>query len=254
MNKAHWSSAHTLALVFVVAGFIGMALWRPWGMFTSWIAAMLAMTAFILVAGHGIKGVWFGALIDERNKMSLSRLQMATWTILVLAAYGTIAIARVSENPDTALAVVIPPTLWLLMGISTTSLVGSPLIKSTHKDPTRSVSPNRQNDLLQSQGVSPDAVHVEGSIVYNRNAREASFSDFFTGEEVANVTHLDLAKIQMFFFTVLIVLAYGVSVGSLLGSASIPDSLPGLGEGTLALLGISHTGYLANKAVPLTRG
>lgn len=57
----------------------------------------------------------------------------------------------------------------------------------------------------------------------------------------------------MFFFTVLVVLSYGVAVGKLLVSTNSPAALPDVGEGMLTLFGISHGGYLINKAVPSAR-
>lgn len=252
-SDSAWTRYHTFGLLLIVVIFVWMALSRPWGMFPSWLVVMVALAAFVLTAGHGIKGVWFGALIDERNKMSLSRLQMFTWTVLVLAAYGTVAIARVGVDPSTALDVMIPQTLWLLMGISTTSLVASPLIKGNKKHSNLALRPDEVSARLRAQGKDPGSLRVEGQIVSNEDMTAARFSDLFMGEEVANVGHLDLAKIQMFFFTVLIVLSYGVAIGSLLRTNVVPQALPDIGEGTLTLLGISHSGYLVNKAVPVTR-
>lgn len=50
---------------------------------TAWLSYMLA--AIILVAALSKKatGAWAGALIDSRNKISLSRTQMLFWTILI---------------------------------------------------------------------------------------------------------------------------------------------------------------------------
>lgn len=68
--------------------------------------------------------------------ISLSRFQMLVWTVLVLSAYGTLAVTRAAElDPLTALDVEIPQTVWVLMGISTTSLVGSPLIREQEEGP-----------------------------------------------------------------------------------------------------------------------
>lgn len=253
---SQWEWWHTVALFLVAAFLVWMAIRQPWGIYTSWIVVMLALLAFILIAGLGIKGVMRGALIDERNKISLSRFQMLTWTIVVLAAYGTIVIARAkSGDPLTALDVKIPQTLLLLMGISTTSLVGSPLIKSTKKEPALGLKSEENKKLLTDQGSDPDTCRVEGQIVHNRNFKDAKWSDLFTGEEVANVTHLDLAKIQMFFFTGLVVLSYTVAIGQLLQetATSALVSLPEVGDGMVTLLGISHSGYLVHKAVPVTK-
>jgi len=69
---------------------------------------------------------------------------------------------------------------------------------------------------------------------------------------VSNVTYPDRGKIQLFFFTVLVVLAYGVAVGVSLRGAGFPASLPDVGDGMVTLLGISHAGYLSAKAVLAT--
>ena len=55
----------------------------------------------------------------------------------------------------------------------------------------------------------------------------------------------------MFYFTLILVFAHGVQLGSLfLDSSGIIEKLPVLSAGMLALLAISHAGYLTNKAVP----
>ena len=235
-----------------MALFAWMAIQRPWGLYSSWLVVVFALVGFIVIAGLGITGVWRGAFIDERNMISLSRFQMLVWTVLVLSAYGTLAVTRAHEDPLTALDVQIPQTVWVLMGISTTSLVGSPLIRNTKKDPRLALKPQDQEKVLDNQreGLA-GRVRVEGRIVAKKSVEDASWSDLFIGEEVSDAAHLNLAKIQMFFFTILLLISYGVAVGSLLArSPSIPDALPDVGEGMLALFGISHGGYLVDKAVP----
>lgn len=246
-ETGHWRWWHTVGLIVLTGGLVGMGIWRPLGVYASWLAVMAILVVFIAVAGQGIKGMWRGALIDDRNKISLSRLQMLTWTIVVLSAFGVVGIARSLDNPLTGLDVGVPATLWLLMGISTTSLLGSPLIKNSKMGEAK---PEDAAKRLTEQGADPTTMRVEGQIVANDSVRAARWSDLFTGEEVANVTHLDLAKIQMFFFTLLVVLSYCVAVGASLRSGTLPDSLPDVGDGMLTLLGISHGGYLAGKALP----
>jgi hypothetical protein len=53
----------------------------------------------------------------------------------------------------------------------------------------------------------------------------------------------------MFFFTVLLVLAYAIAVGRVLRTDPGLTSLPDVGDGMLPILGISHAGYLLSKAV-----
>ena len=250
-----WERWHTMALLLLLAFFCWMAIWpREWGLHHKWLAVVLALVAFIMIAGLGVTGVWRGAFIDERNMISLSRFQMLAWTVMVLSAYGVITIARTRTDPLTALDVGVPQELWILMGISTTSLVGSLLLKNTKKDPRLALDADDQAQALDNQreGLAGQ-VRVEGRIVSKKSIEDARWSDLFIGEEVSNVAHLNLAKIQMFFFTVLVLLSYGIAVGRLLASPEDPTALPEVGKGMLTLFGISNSGYLIDKAIPSGR-
>ncbi len=60
--------------------------------------------------------------------MTLSRLQLILWIVLILSTYLTVVLARVKTVGIEALNVALPTALLWLMGISITSMVGSPLI------------------------------------------------------------------------------------------------------------------------------
>jgi hypothetical protein len=244
-----WKPWHSAAVLAITAFFVWMAVWLPWGVYASWIIAMIALTLFTLVVGRGVTGVWKGAFVDDRFRMSLSRLQMLTWTIVIVAALGTMAIARAQTDAVTAMDIAVPPTVWALLGISITSLIGSPLIKNAKKDPAAGPDPARAVALLAAMGKGPDEVSVEGQVVRNTSIDAASFADLFMGEYVETFALLDIAKIQMFFFTVLLVLAYAISVGKMLRGDPGLAALPDVGSGMLPLLGISHAGYLLSKTV-----
>ena len=249
-----WEWWHTASIGLMVVFLGWMAMWRPWGLYASWLIVVAVLIAFIMITGLGITGVWRGAFIDERNMISLARFQMLAWSVLVLSAYGTLAATRAAgDEPLTALDVEIPQTVWMLMGISTTALVGAPLIRNKKKDPRLALDPDDQEQVLDNQrkGLAGH-VRVEGQIVAKKSPQDASWSDLFIGEQVSDAAHLNLAKIQMFFFTVLLLITYGVSIASLLSKPdpTIPDALPDVGEGMLALFGISQGGYLVDKAVP----
>lgn len=221
-----------------------------------WLMNMASLALFATIAGRGITGFWRGVLIDESNKMSLSRLQLALWTILILASFLTAALVNIHlGQPADALSIKIPEALWGLMGISTASLVGSSLIKSPKKDaPTNDEEKKKTLELLKTQGVDTNRVEVQGQMIVNQDPKDASWVDLFKGDEVGNAAHLDLGKIQMFFFTLVVWFAYAVELGrnfQKVPSTGITD-FPDLSTGMLALLGISHAGYLANKAAPHT--
>ena len=247
-----------LFILLLITGWIGWTfpVKTPGQIIGFWLINMVSLAAFAIIAGRGITSLWRGVLIDEGNKMSLSRLQLALWTILILSSFLTAALINIHKGqPPDPLSIAIPATLWGLMGISTASLVGSPLIKSTKKDiPTNDAEKKNTLDLLQTQGVDTSKVDAQGQIVVNQNPEDASWVDLFKGDEVGNAAHLDLGKIQMFYFTLIVWFAYAVALAhnfqgvSTAGIAAFPD----LSAGMLALLGISHAGYLANKAVPHT--
>jgi hypothetical protein len=223
-----WTRWHTMAqlLIIVAIGVLGVA--TPGlnlSKLLSWLMNLTLFVLFLFVVGHGITGRPQGLLIDERKKMSLSRLQLVLWTLVILSGLLTIALSNIGLRLKTPLAIVVPTQVWLLMGISTTSLIGSPLLNS--------------NKMAQGKIDTKDDLH------------DAGVADLFRGDEKSNHDVLDLAKVQMFFFTLVLVLAYAVLLGSVFAnSTGAISGLPDIDPSMTTLLGISHAGYLANKAVP----
>lgn len=262
----NWKSWHSLGLgILIVAVPVGA--WFLSGDLSKgsalkvWWLFMAGFVAFLLISGHGIVGCWRGAFIDNRNVISLSRFQMVAWTILVLSAFGAAVLWNIrhdAANGDSSCLAdmekgctpALPGTLWLLMGLSTASLVGSPLILNTKKkQPSDPTEKQRTFELLSQQGYDSNSLDSDGQLVVNTDPAHARWSDLFTGEETGNFARLDPARLQMFFFTLVALLSYGVLIGHRLGSSErLIADLPGLSEGLLALIGISHTGYLAAKA------
>lgn len=80
---------HTLALLVILIA-IGMLGWlipsqvgsgrAAFARTLGWLVTLVLLTVFLMVADRGITDRWEGLLIDERNKMTLSRLQMILWT------------------------------------------------------------------------------------------------------------------------------------------------------------------------------
>lgn len=252
-----WTLGHTIAwIVFIIALPIACTyqMEHPREM---WWMLIIGFAAISLITGHGITGSWKGALVDGRNTVSLSRFQMVAWTILILSAlcvavfwniYGVVSVPKDVTN---SVNITLPGELWLLMGISTASLVGSPLILSGKKK----LQPDQREmektfELLTQQGYDENKLSNEGQLIVNVSPDQARWSDLFTGEETGNFAHLDLARLQMFFFTLISLLVYGVAIAGMFETAAGPiKTFPELSEGLLALIGISHTGYLAAKGI-----
>jgi hypothetical protein len=218
--------------------------------FWSWIIIMLLVLLIILVAGKALTKVWKGAFVDDRNMASLSRFQLIAWTVLILSAFTEAALSNIRLHAHSPLAIAIPAQIWALLGISTTSLIGSPLILDAKKK--RRANLNQAETTLKNRVDArhrDDSISNVGQVVTNSNKKDASWGDLFRGEEVSNADGLDIGKMQMFFFTLLLIVAYAAGLADIFlhGTGAI-TKFPILDTSMIALLGISHAGYLANKA------
>jgi hypothetical protein len=218
-----------------------------WGKGYNLLGVIFCMVMFFLILGRYQNNRLLGILINERNVMSLSRFQSVVWTTVVLSAYIVIAFERIrAGNVAEPLAIAIDWRIWTLMGISMTSLIGTPLILSNKKAKTPEAA------ILSSLGKGSDL--SEGLLYINSSPAEAVFTDMFKGDEVRTIDCIDIAKVQMFFFTIIAAITYEDLLISLI--KTLPpealDSFPTLSEGFLAILGISHTGYLTSKSITST--
>ncbi len=236
-QRPNWRGYHTWGLVAIVAGIatIGIALpanveqlaFLGESALYAWLTIAILMALFAVVAGHGVTGYAHGVLIDDRHRLSLSRLQMLLWTVLVLSAYLAAALANIGNGDASPLDVTVPSELWIAMGISTASLVAAPAALQ-HKARRR-----------------------PGQVQSLPSPADARMADLFRGEETTDHDDLDLGKVQMFLFTVVLVVGYGLALGHLFATTAGPlRDLPTVDEAVVTLLAISHAGYLAKKALP----
>lgn len=216
------------------------------------LSAMGLLAFFIAIVGHGLTGLWRGALIDSNNTISLSRFQMTVWTVLILSALLTAALYNVNHDVLQALAIEVPKELWALIGLSTVSLVAAPAIQYGKKGWEAPPDATLQlKSELKRQGDLAADIQLNGLIVANRTPKSASWGDLFTGEDVGNAAHLDLTRVQMFFFTVVTAFCYTVAVFHYFATAGeMITKFPVLDQSLLALLAISHGGYLVGKTIP----
>ncbi len=394
-----------LALVVVVfiAGVLlfGAAWAHVIGAPLRWLIIAVLILALLILVGYRVNRRLDGVLIDSRFKITLSRLQIALWTILVLSAFMTIALPRALPggmldldrvdaetleelrdlSPDKAVCfpdappaetytetaalkelctpdpvgITFPAELIAALGISTASFFGSSLIKSVKRgqkpDPAalRDLEAIRQqiaqaeaavdvaqdafekaqdetNALLEKvlevkealsaleeaedapaepteemlrlqrelevleddygksrraflqarkekeeagqrvQGLLPElkqaeqaaSLEMEGLLHRNTDPSQARWEDLFRGDEIGNYKLVDMAKVQMFFFTVVLIFAYAAAVYGLLRSGvalrnPLGVDLPPFSASLNGLLAISHAGYLTVKTVPHTK-
>lgn len=135
MKSSQQSAFHGIALLAIIVVLCSIPSILPNGIPKpeTWLAVLALLTGFTLIAGHWVTGIWRGAFVNDRNRMSLSQSQLVLWTLIVLSAYLTGACVNLALSVDKPLDIAIPQSLWILMGISTTSLIGSPLLASRKK-------------------------------------------------------------------------------------------------------------------------
>src|SRR5215204_3682394 len=267
-TRSTWKPTHTVALVVLIAAIFVVGLIPsnqaipgfnpPAHGLVAWLVIMVLLGACCVVIGLGTTGLWRGLLIDSRNRMSLSRLQLLLWTVLVLSAFLTVAMFNIREDPMAdPLNIEVPAQVWGLLGISTTSFVTAATIKSQKKNlEVTKEEKDKTTAALEKVGEnSNNLADPQGALVAYEQPENASVSDLFKGDKVISAAYFDLGKVQVFLFTLIVVFAYAAEVGAMLYSMRIISALPELSTGIVALgivalLGISHAGYLTAKAVP----
>jgi hypothetical protein len=212
---------------------------------------LIPMAALVVLLGYFIVHRPLGALIDSRNLVSLARFQMIVWTVVILSSYLAYAFARIAARAADPLAIKLDSALLTLMGISTASFVGAPLILNTKRDKEPDDGVTAKAAVLANDPQLGD--NRQGTLYANPSISDARVTDMFQGDEVGNTIQLDLAKVQMFFFTVVSAGAYLALVVANLTSDK-PDfgALPALSPGIVTALGISHAGYLSSKGLDHT--
>uniref|UniRef100_UPI000D3F9FB9 hypothetical protein n=1 Tax=unclassified Variovorax TaxID=663243 RepID=UPI000D3F9FB9 len=224
-----------------------------WPRFAAWLCCLVGMAGLFVLAGLQIRRRVLGVLVDERNRYSLSRLQISLWTVLVLATvYVVLVVNVVRGGAKEALAVDLDPNLILLMGLSVASFVTAPMVlslKTTQPgDPGELARTGRQLRAAQDLDALPSAT---GRVLVKSNPADARLADFIRGEDIGNAMVVDLPRLQMLLITGVVVLAYGGAVGHTLGTgAAFLLALPKLSSTLLLLVLVSHSGYVAGKLIP----
>lgn len=233
--------------------------------------------------GLAVSAHAFGILINGQNSYSLSRLQMAGWTWIILSALITVLALRLWLK-DAALAfdIHIPANLLLVMGISYASGAAAPALNSL-----RQIAPEATMGQLASASarLGGQAVAANGQLAVRPEGEPPRFGDIVEGDDVASVGNIDLSKVQQLLITVMLLVGYLAMLAALLRAdplAALPETqraslvdagsllcgyadvdaakaarcgtgwsaLPDFSASMLWLLALSHAGYLAFKVTP----
>lgn len=241
----------SVLLLIVVSLLFAYENWlsRPW----SWLVVLGALLVFFLVLGVWITHQPLGVLINERNLMSLSRLQIICWSIIILSSYIVVVMQRIAGHVPNPLGVSVDNHLWAILGISTASFVGTPLVLSTKTDKSPSDVALRAASTALGEAPASIQQSAQGTLYSNTEPGDAQFSDIFEGDEVGNTAYVDISKVQMFLITILLIGAYSSDVWSLLSKPLAElTQLPAPNVDMLKLFALSHAGYLTFKTVSHT--
>jgi len=243
------------ALVLIASIVLIIVINTPWAKPDTWLWGVFPATAglmllAILMVGDALNGRPSGLIIDNRNRMSLSKLQMLVWTIIVVSALIVYASYNVRLQTAAPLDITIPPPLLFAMGIAATSFIATPAILSLKSQETPA-----QADM-DTANAAAGTLQNSGKVYGRASVTDASWTDLFQGDEVGNFDSPDLSKIQQVAITLLLVGIYSAQIINQFAGLTTPghklDTLPVLGQQFVVLMGISHASYLAYKAAPHT--
>lgn len=217
---------------------------------------LLALSLIIIGFGAVVSHNLWGFALSSRNAYSLSKLQMAGWTVVVLGALFTAAELRIfhyfSNVSGSALDIAIPGDLLAAMGIAIFTTAATPAVLALKaggnpSDSQRIAAAQRLAD--QTQTTSNNIGNV-GHVMMRADQSLARWSDIVSGDEVANAGMVDLSKVQQLLITLLLLGLYSGMMISAIAARSSLDALPALSQSFIGLLAISHAGYLTYKAMP----
>jgi len=187
-----------------------------------------------------------GIFVSERNLVSLSRIQLVAWTVIVFSAYLVILLQRIRCGVPDPLAVNLDPNLWAVLGISTASFVGTPMVLDAKTRKTADPQAVNTASVALNENAGAIQQNSKGTLYCNSKPSDARFTDIFQGDEIGDTAYVDISKVQMFLLTVFILAAYCHDLCTNLSTGSLV--LPPLSQSELQLLGLSHAGYLTYKA------
>jgi hypothetical protein len=239
---------------------------------------MISLLLLIIAAGLGVLGRPLGILIDPRNRMSLTRAQLALWTIILIGGWATLGLFNIgfsatdfrnmgqlvfdearrlqdatgAASPIEELAkrlFVFPSMdwpLWALLGIS----IGSPALSALILRP----------GLGDASKINAMEQPKRNVVLTKQDPDDAELSDLVYGETADNENVVDATRVQHVGITAVLAAAYthelfqsGLAIDGLRAvravelPAPVFASLPPISETFLALLVITHGALLIGK-------
>jgi membrane-bound metal-dependent hydrolase YbcI (DUF457 family) len=251
------TAMHNFAFVLLIAAALWFSYYSAHPQ-VAWLVSMACVGAICIVLGLWIMKMPLGILISNQNLMSLSRLQLVMWTLIIFSGYLVILMQRILHHVYNPLEISIDNNLWAVLGISTASFVATPLVLGQKAQSNASAQAVTAAGLALNEDPAQIQSNAQGTLYVNPSPQDASITDMFQGDEIGNTAYVDISKVQMFLLTIFVVAAYGndlyhllagFDVSAVRGDFAALDRLPVLSSSEVKLVGLSHAGYLGFKAV-----
>jgi hypothetical protein len=246
-----WSAVDFASNSAPQGGWLEFLFWKPlkvdathFSLVLPFVVTLITVGLLMVAAGLALNGRWFGVIIDERNRFSLSRAQQVAWTILLLGGLGVMGWFNARVGLPTGILDAFPSmnaALWAAIGIN---LAVTPFLSAAILDlkdqPQQADAPVSQNI------VRPAALHK------NISAQDANWAELVTGETQGTDSQPDVSRLQHLVISGLLLTTYFIQLTNALAQVATPPTtfaaMPPVGQTFIGLLAFSHAGYLVFKA------
>lgn len=230
-----------------------------------WSYIMQCVSILIILMGIGFinKGRWLEVFINEKNRITLERLQIVIWTGIILSAVASYSFISAGVLAHTPKALSLNPTfpkvpgpLLILLGVSIAAMPA--IAKGIEFIQGNS---GRGNDSDVQAQIAAETLRIRSANLHRPD--NPSWKDLFH-QHTDDGTKLDFSAIQnllitflltSFYVTLILAMLKNITSESLILAANtgtaIYASLPEINPAFTTLLLASHGAYLAVKA---TRG
>jgi hypothetical protein len=227
----------------------------------TWLLTLGLFAAMLVTAGYAVCRRWDGIFIDRDNRISLSRFQLITWTVLIVSAIFTAGLTNMTGHDAAPLFIQVPKEIWALLGLGAFTSVAAPAIDEAQKQAkfrspetakkagtnamAATAGPAAVAQLVKAdQGFKGEGRFV-GRVFIKESPADARWIDLVTGDN-EGAAPVDVSKLQKLVFTLVLLITYGGAIWATMASGPF-KAFPLVEIGFVALLGISHATYLADK-------
>jgi hypothetical protein len=244
------------------------------------VLALGSFAVLFVACGYGIVGLAWGALIDVRNRMSLTLAQFILWSIVILAGWLVLGLynfgfagaqfgdldqaATATQTPELAKAVKafilfpsVPYSLMGIIGLASVTPLASRFISGVLSPGDGQSQPPQEQPPPQT---ATGSLSVPAYLDKRSNPSDARLSDVVVSEVADAPSLVDSVRVQHAGITGLLVFGYTMLLFdavsaidpvrvalSAVKSTSVFTSMPAIDGTFVALLAVSHAALLGSK-------